>query len=174
MGDNGREEREFEEYAAARWRHLVHAAILLGCSPPEAEDLAQTTLLKCFVAWSKVQRTDNRDAYVTTVLINAFRASRRRRWWRERPTEQLPETAVADEADAVAGMDAVERALGKLSAGQREVVVLRFWSHLSEQQIADTLRIAPGTVKSRLSRALALLATNPHITDLIGDSRERR
>lgn len=36
MGSNGREEREFEGYVDPRWRHLVHAAILLGCSPPEA------------------------------------------------------------------------------------------------------------------------------------------
>lgn len=164
-------DRELEEYAAARWRHLVHAAILLGCSPAEAEDLAQTTLLKCFVAWGKVRRADNRDAYVTTVLVNAFRASRRRRWWQERPTSQLPETAVHDATDVVDGVDAVERALGRLVPGQREVVVLRYWSHLGEQQIADALGVAPGTVKSRLSRALAILAADPHITDLIGDSR---
>lgn len=75
MDAEGRD-REIEQYAAARWRHLVHAAILLGCTPVEAEDLAQTTLLKCFVAWSKVQRADNRDAYVTAVLVNVFRAGR--------------------------------------------------------------------------------------------------
>ncbi|CAN5374859.1 hypothetical protein BH11ACT8_BH11ACT8_18810 [soil metagenome] len=132
MGES-RAERELEEYAAARWRHLVHAAILLGCSPAEAEDLAQTTLLKCFVAWSRVQRADNRDAYVTTVLVNAFRASRLRRWWRERPSDEVPDTAVPDATDDVAGVDAVERALGRLSVGQREVVVLRYWSHLTER-----------------------------------------
>ena len=174
MGRSEHDEREFEEYAAARWRHLVHAGVLLGCSPHEAEDLAQTTLLRCYLAWARVQRADSRDAYVATVLVNGFRASRRRRWWGERPTDRLPDTAVAD-ADSdlcsVAGIDAVERALGRLVAGQREVVVLRYWSHLSEQQIAEALGIAPGTVKSRLSRALDRLASDIDITAL--DPRSR-
>jgi DNA-directed RNA polymerase specialized sigma24 family protein len=77
-------DQEFSEYAGARWRHLVHAAILLGCSVEEAEDLAQATLLRCYTSWPKVAGAAHRDAYVTKVLLNAFRASRRRRWWRER------------------------------------------------------------------------------------------
>lgn len=153
----------FEEYAAARWRHLVHGAVLLGCSPAEAEDLAQQTLLRCYLKWDKVQRADNRDAYVTTVLVNGFRASRRRRWWGERPTDRLPDTAAIEPDE---GVLAVEEALGRLSTGQREVVVLRFWSHLTEAETADALGIAPGTVKSRLSRALAALADDPDILDL--------
>lgn len=156
---------EFEDYAAARWRHLVHGAILLGCSPTEAEDLAQATLLRCYLKWDKVRRADNRDAYVTTVLVNGLRASRRRRWWGERPTDRLPDVPEPgpDQDDGVA---AVDEALGRLSTGQREVVVLRYWSHLSEAETATALGIAPGTVKSRLSRALAALATDPDILDL--------
>lgn len=161
-----RTDTEFEEYAAARWRHLVHGAVLLGCSPAEAEDLAQSTLLRCYVKWDTVRRADNRDAYVTTVLVNGFRASRRRRWWGERPTDRLPDTAAPDPAGASEGVLAVEQALGRLPAGQREVVVLRYWSHLSEAETAAALGIAPGTVKSRISRALTALAGDPDILDL--------
>lgn len=44
--------------------------------------------------------------------------------------------------------------------------MLRYFVHLSEQQTARVLDIAPGTVKSRLSRALAQLSLDPHLTDL--------
>ncbi len=157
---------DFEEYAAARWRHLVHAGVLLGCSFSEAEDLAQATLLRCFVAWPKVTGAANRDAYVTKVLVNGFRASRRRRWWSELPVGELPEASSADDV-TLEWRDAVERALGSLSTGQREVVTLRYWCHLTESEIAAALGVAVGTVKSRLSRAVALLATNAHVIDLV-------
>jgi DNA-directed RNA polymerase specialized sigma24 family protein len=45
------------------------------------------------------------------------------------------------------------------------VVVLRYYARLTEQQTADVLGVPPGRVKSRLSRALARLATNPHLAD---------
>lgn len=157
---------DFSAYASARWGTLVRSAVFLGCSLEEAHDLAQTTLLRCYTAWGRVQRADNRDAYVYRMLLNSHRDSRRRRWWGERPTETLPERGGADPTDAVAVTDAVDRALGDLSKVNREVVVLRYYAHLTEQQTAEVLGIAPGTVKSRLSRALAQLATNSHLTDL--------
>ena len=48
-------------------------------------------------------------------------------------------------------------ALAALSDGQRAVLVLRFYEDLSEADTAAVLGIAPGTVKSRVSRALARL-----------------
>ena len=55
--------------------------------------------------------------------------------------------------------------MADLDDGQRAVVVLRYFAHLSEQQTAAVLGIAPGTVKSRLSRALARLAVHPQLSD---------
>lgn len=154
MNDDG-----YTEYAAARWPTLLRSAVFLGCAPAEAEDLAQTTLVRCYTAWPKVQAAANRDAYVHTVLVNAFRESRRRRWWGERPTDHLPEVAVPDVTGDVAEADAVRRALGGLTQAQREVVVCRYYAALSERETADALGIPPGTVKSRLSAALKHLAT---------------
>jgi RNA polymerase sigma-70 factor (sigma-E family) len=157
---------DFTAFAAARWPALVRSAVFLGCGLEEAEDLVQTTLVKCYTAWRRVDRADNRDAYVFRVLLNAHRDSRRRHWWREQPTDLADERrTTADTTEQLAITDAVERALGDLGAGHREVVVLRYYAQLTEQQTADVLGIPPGTVKSRLSRALAQLATNPHLTD---------
>jgi RNA polymerase sigma-70 factor (sigma-E family) len=158
---------DFSAYASARWGRLVRSAVFLGCSLDEAHDLVQATLLRCYTAWRKVQKADNRDAYVYRILLNCHRDSRRRRWWGERPTDTPPDWATGvDPADAVAVTDAVHRALGDLSTVNREVVVLRYYAHLSEQQTADVLGIAAGTVKSRLSRALTQLAANAHLADL--------
>ncbi len=160
---------EFAELAAARWRFLVRSAVLLGANVPEAEDLAQTALLHAYLKWDRVRLASDRNAYLATILVNTFRESRRRRWWRERPTERLPERAGVDSAiEAVDDADAVRRALTRLPLGQREVLVLRYYAHLGEAQIADALGIAPGTVKSRLSRALGSLADDPHLNDLTG------
>jgi RNA polymerase sigma-70 factor (sigma-E family) len=158
---------DFSAYAAARWPALVRSAVFLGCGLEEAEDLVQTTLVKCYAAWRRVEKADNRDAYVYRVLVNAHRDSRRRLWWREQPTDLADDRGTAaDEADRVAITDAVARALGDLSTVSREAVVLRYYAQLTEQQTADVLGIPAGTVKSRLSRALAQLAGNPHLTDL--------
>ncbi len=158
---------DFSAFAAARWAALVRSAVFLGCSPEEAQDLAQTTLVRCYTSWRRVERADNRDAYVYRMLLNCLRDSRRRRWWGEQLTDLATMPApVEDMTEEVATVDVVNRALGELSRVNREVVVLRYYAHLSELQTAEVLGIAPGTVKSRLSRALTQLATNTHLTDL--------
>jgi len=161
-------EDEFTEYVAARWPRLVRSAVLLDCSPAEAEDVVQTTLTRCLVSWSRVQRADDRDAYVHRVLINTFTSARRRRWTGERPVAVLPELPADDEHAAYDAVDAVARSLTRLTPEQRACVVLRYYAHLSEQQMAAVLDVAPGTVKSRLARALKVLAADPNLSDLRG------
>lgn len=165
-------ERDFADYAREAWPSLVRSAVFLGCGPHEAEDLAQTTLVRCYTAWERVRAADDRTAYVYRMLLNCLRDSRRRRWWGERPTERLPETASGDEAAAFDTADAVHRAMAGLSKVNRDVVVLRYFAGLSEQQTADVLGVPPGTVKSRLSRALARLADDSHLADVREDMIE--
>lgn len=159
---------DFSEFVAARWAGLVRSAVLLGCTHPEAEDLVQTALERCLVKWGKVQAADDRDAYVHRVLINIFLSGRRRRWTGEKPAAVLPDRAGADQTTGIDDTDAVMRALDRLSADQRTAVVLRYYAHLSEQQMASVLGVASGTVKSRLSRALKALAQDPDLAELRG------
>ncbi|PSL08084.1 RNA polymerase sigma-70 factor (sigma-E family) [Haloactinopolyspora alba] len=158
----------FSEYVEVRWPRLVRSAVLLGCTPAEAEDLVQTALTRCFVHWRKVERANDRDAYVHRILLNTFNSSRRRRSTGELPTASLPETVSADETQAVDLADAVTRSLDQLGNDQRTVVVLRYYAHLSEQQMASVLGVPAGTVKSRLSRALKALADDPNLAELRG------
>lgn len=166
---------DFERYAAARWNSLVRAGVVLGCDVGQAEDLAQQTLLRCFISWSKVSGATNPDAYTYRILLNLYRDSRRRRWWGERPSAQLEEPLSPDHGELVAISHSLHRALADLGDDHRKVVVLRHLAQLSEVETAEVLGIAPGTVKSRLSRALTQLAKSPHLNDEpAGGSHDRR
>ncbi|MBB6629393.1 SigE family RNA polymerase sigma factor [Nocardioides sp. KIGAM211] len=167
MDGDGRD-AEFSEYVAARWPRLVRSAVLLGCSPVEAEDVVQVALTRCLVSWSRVRRADDRDAYVHRVLINTFTSTRRRHWTREHPVADVPDRQHVDDTAAYDDADAVSRSLKRLTPEHRTVVVLRYYSHLTERQMATVLGIRPGTVKSRLSRAMRLLADDPQLSDLRG------
>ncbi|MEZ0577996.1 sigma-70 family RNA polymerase sigma factor [Nocardioides sp. MH1] len=170
---NRESEAAYAEYVEQAWRTLVRAAVFLGALPHEAEDLAQTTLVRCYTGWDKVSNADNRDAYVYRMLLNCLRDTRRSRWWKDRAATGALEDdgrflAAADSTDSVAVADAVHRALSCLTKPNRDVVVLRYFVQLTERQTADVLGIPAGTVKSRLSRSLAQLAANDHLLDLSG------
>lgn len=61
---------DFSEYVVARRTALVRAAVLLGCPQPEAEDIVQTALLRCYRSWRRVVKADQPDAYVYRVWID--------------------------------------------------------------------------------------------------------
>jgi RNA polymerase sigma-70 factor (sigma-E family) len=149
---------EYDDYVAARRAGLVRAVVLLGCPQPDAEDIVQTALLKAWRHWRKVQRADQPEAYVFAIVVNTLRDARERRWHGEVPTAELPK--LSTDTDATVGL-AVRRSLLALSPDHREVLVLRYYVGLSERETARTLGVAPGTVKSRTARAMAILATDP-------------
>lgn len=157
---------EFSAFVAERWDRLVRTALLLGCHPAEAQDIAQATLEKCLLKWRHIERADDTDAYVHRILINTFVSSRRRRWNAERPTGYLPDRATDDATNRIDDADAILRALLHLPDDQRQTVVLRYYAHLTEEQMATALAVAPGTIKSRLSRALKALADDPNLSEL--------
>ena len=154
------EHEEFDAYMAARWPTLVRSLILLGCSPHEAEDVVQTGLVRCLTSWDRVRRADDIDAYVYRTVLNCWAKSRRRRWWGEEPTKELPEQVGADPVEGVLLRHTVVSALDRLSADHRTVLVLRFVADLTEPQVATSLGIPVGTVKSRVARALDKIQLN--------------
>jgi RNA polymerase sigma-70 factor (sigma-E family) len=157
---------DFEQYARARWRRLQQSALLLGCSPEEAEDLVQTALLRCFRHWGKVCASTDMDAYVYRILVNCFYKSRRRHWWRERPVEpsSLPSGASTFESGTGARLT-VEKLLAELPLVPRTILILRYFCDLSEKQTASVVGVPLGTVKSQTSRALGKLANNQELLE---------
>jgi RNA polymerase sigma-70 factor (sigma-E family) len=157
-------DEEFSAFATSRWPGLVRLAFGLTGDRGLAEDLAQTALARTYVAWRRVSRADDPDAYLRRILVNASH----RRFRRHRVAEQTgdpPETLVDGPADLVGERTALLAALRQLPPRQREVIVLRYWADLTDAQIAATLGCSPGTVRSQLSRALVKLRDNPVLAE---------
>lgn len=149
---------EFDAFVAARWSGLLHLARLLsGGDRHRAEDLVQESLVKLWFVWPKVA-DEAPEAYVRKVMARAAARSARRRWWGERPVEQVPEQPVAgDMSVTVAERSRLEAALGQLPSKQRAAVVLRYYQDLSERQVADALGCPLGTARSHAVRGVARL-----------------
>lgn len=158
MGDTSIEE-EFREFVTARSAALLRTAYLLTGDWGLAEDLLQTALTKTYLAWKRLGEIGAVEPYTRRVLINTATSWWRRRWWGERPTEQLPERPGVDQHQEALERDAMWRHLRALPPRQRAVLVLRYYEDLSEAQIAELMEISPGTVKSQAARALATLRT---------------
>ena len=167
-------DEEYHAFVVSRFRTLIRAAMLFGCSRPDAEDAVQDALIRCYAAWPRVVAADDRDAYVYRVLVNGISRSWRRRWRREVPLPELPERALVDPAAGVVLNESVRVALDRLDPGQRQVLVLRYFADLTEAQISQVLGIRPGTVKSRAARAIALLGGDPSLRELDPTPEENR
>lgn len=151
------EQADFDAFVAARSRALRKAAWLLTGDWHSAEDLLQTALAKCYLAWSQIA-SGREEAYVRRVLVTTYATWWRRAWRGEQPTDAVLETADPyDEPERAELRLVLLQALGGLTRRQRATVVLRYYCDLSEAETADTLGCSVGTVKSQAARGLARL-----------------
>ncbi|NGO10978.1 SigE family RNA polymerase sigma factor [Streptomyces sp. HC44] len=154
------DEHGFSELYHHRRLALVRLALLLVDDLPTAEDVVQdafTALLRRH--GRRLANLDDPEAYLRTSVVNGARSVLRRRRTarahipeRERPFPSADHSVLLAETH-----QEVINALQRLTRRQREVLVLRYWSDLTEAQIADTLGVSRGTVKSTASRALDAL-----------------
>ncbi|MCF2532355.1 SigE family RNA polymerase sigma factor [Yinghuangia soli] len=156
-------ELRFDAFVAANARRLAHTAQLITGDVGRGEDLLQNALARTYLNWDRVHDQDP-AAYVRRALVNGHTD-----WWRRKPSHERPAAVLPDRASDVdlaedhARRDAVLRALRVLTRRERAVIVLRYYEDLSETEISDALRIAPGTVKSTASRALRKLRDSPEL-----------
>lgn len=138
----------FEAFYLAQYASMVRLAHVLVDTVEQAEEVAQEAFATVYTRW---RRLDNPGGYLRVCVINGARKHlRRRRVSRRQPP---PEAGVTEGVGFNHLIDQVRR----LPARQRAVVVLRFELQLSDADIASTLGIPVGTVKSTLHRALARL-----------------
>ncbi|MCX2922309.1 SigE family RNA polymerase sigma factor [Streptomyces sp. NEAU-W12] len=151
----------FSSYMRARQPALLRTARSLTGNSSDAEDLLQTALAKTYVAWERIEDHRALDGYVRRALLNTRTSQWRKRKVDEFACEELPEpdpvSAADDPAERQALRDAMWRAIMRLPARQRAMVVLRYYEDLSEVQTAEVLGVSVGTVKSAVSRALGKL-----------------
>ena len=165
---------EFAAFVAARYRALVRTGLLLISDSGHAEDLAQSALIRTYLAWGRLRDPANAEAYARRTLVRLALRARQRRWTGEIAAGPVPDQSPGPAAEA--GQDDlvldVRRALAALPAGQRAVLVLRYLDDQSETETARLLGISPGTVTSRAARGLASLR-QAGLLDLEGGRHDR-
>jgi RNA polymerase sigma-70 factor (ECF subfamily) len=161
------EELAFAELMADHERMVVQLAVNLLGDRDEALDLSQDVFLRVFRTIHRFRGQSTLRTWIYRITVN--QARNRRRFWRRRHRgEQVSLDAhVAAHGDVLrdgeAGPDRIlaqkelaerlRQALGHLPFDQRSAIVLREIDGLSYDEIAYSLGVAIGTVKSRLTRA---------------------
>lgn len=147
----------FDEFVLSRSTRLLRTAFLLTQDWALAEDLLQTSLVKAWSAWRRIE--GDPEPYVRRIMVNTQASWWRRRWRAEQPTDEIPEPTGDHRGEPMTfdTRDELWQALRRLPTRQRTVLVLRYFEDLSEIEIAETMGCSLGTVKSQASRALAKL-----------------
>ncbi|WP_307833302.1 SigE family RNA polymerase sigma factor [Pimelobacter simplex] len=153
---------DFDAWVAARGPALLRLAHLLAGNATDAEDVVQDALSRALPRWDRITRADDVDAYVRRMVVNANTS-----WWRKFRRRESP-AAYVDSGETVRGPgdglehDERERlwaACRALPEAQRTAVVLRYHEQLEYDEIAALTGVREGTVRSRVSRGIAVLRT---------------
>ncbi|MGW4639212.1 SigE family RNA polymerase sigma factor [Sphaerisporangium sp. NPDC004334] len=160
------EERRFREFVSARSPALMRLGFLLtGGDQHAAEDLLQTVLARAAARWSRI---DDPEPYVRRAMyrqqVSWWRGASRRR---ETVVADLPEQAGRDDTHLADTKLILRRALARLTARQRAVLVLRYFEDLPEAEVAQIMGCSVGTVRSTVHRSIARLRSiSPELADL--------
>ena len=141
----------FREFVQTRYTDLLRTAYLLTGARHAAEDLVQNALLRAYGKWSTIE---DPMPYLRRSMVNQRTSVWRRLGSRELLSGILPDRGDPDSSEGFAQRDELLRALAKLPARMRAVLVLRYWEDLSEAETAAILECSIGTVKSQASRGL--------------------
>lgn len=152
------------------WRYFVRLAVLLVDDVASAEDVVQDAFIALHRRAGALRDPDAAVAYLRASVVNLSRSVlRRRQVVRKHLKVAEPDNAPPAD-DEVLVRDEHRAALVAVRAlprHQREVLVLRYWSGMSEREIAQALGISQGSVKSAASRGMAtlhrVLGGEPHV-----------
>lgn len=160
-----RAELEFDAFYVATHPRLLRQLTLMTLDAEQSQDALQEAYVRAWQRWDRVSSYEDPEGWVRTVAYRQCVSA-----WRRLVTARraAPSLAAADSVAPVASAEvvAVRRALAQLSYDQRAVLVLHEMCDLPLDEIARTLRVPSGTVKSRLARGRAAMA------DLLRDEPE--
>ena len=149
-------------YEASALGLIRMAYVVLG-DLPSAEDVVQEAFYGLYRRWDRLADPAGATYYVRTSVLNGCRSALRHRavrrgFLQHRPLADPP-PAVSAETVVLGGEERedVIRALRRLPDRQREVLVLRFYAELPDEEIGRVMGIRPGTVRSTAFRALDAL-----------------
>ena len=142
----------FEQVIRQRGKAFTQLAFCLCRDKEQAAEICAEAFARAWPHW-RDGKIDELGPYVRQMVVNLCRKAWRRQLISRHYESQLP-TAIRSEAHS--DFELIDAVL-RLPPRQRVVVVLRYFEDLSEREIAELLSVAQGTVKSRMSRALAAL-----------------
>lgn len=157
----GRRSLDLAALHREHYRSLVKLASFLVDDVATCEELVQEAFVRVAARPGAVRDPEKAPAYLRSAVLNGARSHLRRRDPRAR-LRVLRAGGEPEPPDRTAGRHDDERAvlaaLRTLPDRQRDVLVLRYWLDLPEREIADTLGIGAGTVKTHARRGLESLA----------------
>lgn len=164
-----------ESLYVEHWDRLVRLSVLLVRDRGQAEEVVQDAFVELHRRWARLEAPDRALAYLRQSVVNRSRSALRHRNVVQRHLARQHAVDVAPPADepvlADSRRQAVLDALQRLPRRQREVLALRYYLDLSEAEIAETLGISKGAVKSHASRGSAALRPLLDSRDLRGGER---
>ena len=154
----GGDHEAFEALATAAGDRLYAIATLILRDRQRAEDAVQDALVHAWRELPRLRDLDRFDAWLHRLIVNACAdEGRHQRRWSSEVRMIRSEPTTADGAQSLEDRDQLERGFRRLKPEQRTVVVLHFYVGLPVPEIAETLGIPAGTVKSRLHYATETL-----------------
>ena len=152
------DQRAFEALAVSSHPRLFRVAHGILRDPMAAEDATQQAFIDIWRYLRRLRDPARFEGWSYRILVNACRDEVKRRpdWVADEAVPEVPD-AGADPFGAVIDRDQLSRGFSRLSVDHRAVIVLRYLLDLPVEDTAEALGVPPGTVQSRLSRALASL-----------------
>jgi RNA polymerase sigma-70 factor (ECF subfamily) len=146
-------------------------ALSLTGKGDRADDLVQETVMKAWAAHGSFVEGSNMRAWLFTILRNVYftELRRKRREVEDVDGQHASTLSVVGEQAAHLDMSDFQQALARLPPDQREVLTLVGASGFSYEEAAEICGVAVGTIKSRLNRARARLASLlaiGHVSDI--------
>jgi Sigma-70, region 4 len=151
---------DFASFVVARWPALVRSLVLLGHEQAVAEEAAVAGLARCQPTWDRVRGSGDVDAHVYRLVREQLRRGPRRTdVGAEAPPPLAFDATLADRSERLELLADLQRALERLPAEQRTVLVLRYSAGLDHDQVAAVLGWPVAVVLERDRRGLAELAS---------------
>ncbi len=147
----------FRRLSARQVQSAYRLAFAILGDDLEAEDAAQDAFTSAWRQRATLRDPGRFEAWFGRILVNVCRDRLRQRARLRRLPSPMVEEPHVDPAQATLDRDMLGRALASLDPDFRIVVILRFWTDLPVDDIAERLGIPAGTVKSRLHSSMRQL-----------------
>jgi RNA polymerase sigma-70 factor, ECF subfamily len=143
----------FEECYREHYPRLVALGVAMTGDPDRARELAQETFVRLHDNWEQIRGYDRPGAWLRRVMSNLLIDEQRSRNAERRAVRRLAGRARHPEHESPLGAEGWWELVASLPARQRLIVTLFYGEDLTVADVATELDIAPGTVKSALSKA---------------------